>query len=204
MGYLVPMVVEQTSRGERAYDIYSRLLKERIIFIGSEIDDNVANLVMAQLLFLDGEDPGKDVMVYINSPGGDVHAGLAIYDTIQYVKSDVNTVCVGMAASMGAVLLTAGRKGKRFALPHARVMIHQPLGGVQGQAADIEIGAKEILKAREIINEIMAKHTGQPIEKIARDTDRNFWMSAQEAKDYGIIDNLLSSADSIKAATKNP
>jgi ATP-dependent Clp protease protease subunit len=198
------MVVEQTSRGERAYDIYSRLLKERIIFIGSEIDDNVANLVMAQLLFLDGEDPGKDVMVYINSPGGDVHAGLAIYDTIQYVKSDVNTVCVGMAASMGAVLLTAGRKGKRFALPHARVMIHQPLGGVQGQAADIEIGAKEILKAREIINEIMAKHTGQPIEKIARDTDRNFWMSAQEAKDYGIIDNLLSSADSIKAATKNP
>ncbi len=204
MGYLVPMVVEQTSRGERAYDIYSRLLKERIIFIGSEIDDNVANLVMAQLLFLDGEDPGKDVMVYINSPGGDVHAGLAIYDTMQYVKSDVNTVCVGMAASMGAVLLTAGRKGKRFALPHARVMIHQPLGGVQGQAADIEIGAKEILKAREIINEIMSKHTGQPIDKIARDTDRNFWMSAGEAKDYGIVDSILSSADNIKAAGKNP
>jgi len=204
MSYLVPMVVEQTARGERAYDIYSRLLKERIIFIGSEIDDSVANLVIAQLLFLDGEEPGKDVMVYINSPGGDVHAGLAIYDTMQYVKSDVNTICVGMAASMGAVLLTAGRKGKRFALPHARVMIHQPLGGVQGQAADIEIGAKEILKAREIINEIMSKHTGQPIEKIARDTDRNFWMSASEAKDYGIIDTILSSADTIKAAGKNP
>ncbi|MHB8928169.1 MAG: ATP-dependent Clp endopeptidase proteolytic subunit ClpP [Bacillota bacterium] len=204
MGYLVPMVVEQTARGERAYDIYSRLLKERIIFIGSEIDDNVANLVIAQLLFLDGEDPGKDVMIYINSPGGDVHAGLAIYDTMQYVKSDVNTICVGMAASMGAVLLTAGRKGKRFALPHARVMIHQPLGGVQGQAADIEIGAKEILKAREIISEIMSKHTGQPIDKIAHDTDRNFWMSAGEAKDYGIVDSILSSADHIKTVAKNP
>ncbi|MHB0885552.1 MAG: ATP-dependent Clp endopeptidase proteolytic subunit ClpP [Bacillota bacterium] len=203
MGYLVPMVVEQTARGERAYDIYSRLLKDRIIFIGSEIDDNVANLIIAQLLFLDGEDPGKDVMIYINSPGGDVHAGLAIYDTMQYLKSDVNTICVGMAASMGAVLLTAGGKGKRFALPHSRVMIHQPLGGVQGQAADIEIGAKEILKAREIINEIMSKHTGQPIDKIARDTDRNFWMSAEEAKDYGIIDSILSSVDSIKGP-KNP
>ncbi len=203
MGYLVPMVVEQTARGERAYDIYSRLLKDRIIFIGSEIDDNVANLVIAQLLFLDGEDPGKDVMIYVNSPGGDVHAGLAIYDTMQYLKSDVNTICVGMAASMGAVLLTAGRKGKRFALPHARVMIHQPLGGVQGQAADIEIGAKEILKAREIINEIMSRHTGQPIDKIARDTDRNFWMSAGEAKDYGIVDSILSTVASIKGP-KNP
>ena len=189
---LVPIVVEQTSRGERAYDIYSRLLRERILFIGSPIDDNVASLVIAQLLFLESEDPEKDINVYINSPGGLVHSGLAIYDTMQYIRPSVSTLCVGLAASMAAVLLTAGAKGKRFALPHSRVMIHQPIGGIQGQAADIEIHAKEILKTRERLNEILANHTGQSIENIRRDTDRDFFMSAPEAKDYGVIDEVFS------------
>ena len=188
---LVPIVVEQTQRGERAYDIYSRLLRERILFIGSPIDDNVASLVIAQLLFLESEDPEKDISIYINSPGGLVHSGLAIYDTIQYIRPPVSTLCVGLAASMAAVLLTAGTRGKRFALPHSRVMIHQPMGGIQGQAADIEIHAKEILKTRERLNEILAGHTGQPLENIKRDTDRDFFMSAAEAKDYGIIDEVF-------------
>jgi ATP-dependent Clp protease, protease subunit len=188
---LVPIVVEQTSRGERAYDIYSRLLRERILFIGSPIDDNVASLVIAQLLFLESEDPEKDISIYINSPGGLVHSGLAIYDTIQYIRPPVSTLCVGLAASMAAVLLTAGSRGKRFALPHSRVMIHQPMGGIQGQAADIEIHAKEILKTRERLNEILAGHTGQPLENIKRDTDRDFFMSAAEAKDYGVIDEVF-------------
>ena len=188
---LVPIVVEQTSRGERAYDIYSRLLRERILFIGSPIDDNVASLVIAQLLFLESEDPEKDISIYINSPGGLVHSGLAIYDTIQYIRPGVSTLCVGLAASMGAVLLAAGTKGKRFALPHSRVMIHQPMGGIQGQAADIEIHAKEILKTRERLNEILATHTGQPLENIKRDTDRDFFMSAEEAKEYGVIDDVF-------------
>ncbi|HHX75135.1 MAG TPA: ATP-dependent Clp endopeptidase proteolytic subunit ClpP [Firmicutes bacterium] len=188
---LVPMVVEQTNRGERAYDIYSRLLKDRIIFIGSPIDDNVANLVIAQLLFLESEDPDKDINVYINSPGGSVYSGLAIYDTMQYIKPDVSTICVGLAASMGAVLLTAGTKGKRFALPNSRVMVHQPLGGAQGQAVDIEIHAREILRIRERLNEILSFHTGQDVETIARDTDRDFFMSAAQAKEYGLIDGVL-------------
>lgn len=192
MTTLVPMVVEQTNRGERAYDIYSRLLKDRIIFIGSAIDDNVANLVIAQLLFLESEDPDKDINLYINSPGGAVYPGLAIYDTIQYVKPDVSTICVGLAASMGAVLLAAGTKGKRFALPHSRVMVHQPLGGAQGQAADIEIHAKEILRIRDAINEILAHHTGQPVERIAKDTDRDFFMSVDMALEYGLIDGILN------------
>ncbi|HAV21023.1 MAG: ATP-dependent Clp endopeptidase proteolytic subunit ClpP [Bacillota bacterium] len=189
---LVPIVVEQTSRGERAYDIYSRLLKDRIIFLGGPIDDTVANLVIAQMLFLQGEDPEKDINLYINSPGGVVTAGLAIYDTMQYIKPDVATFCIGMAASMGALLLTAGAKGKRYALPYSRVMIHQPLGGAQGQATDIEIQAREIVRLREVTQEILSKHTGQPMEKIMTDTDRNFFMSAQEAKDYGIIDEIFS------------
>ncbi len=188
---LVPIVVEQTQRGERAYDIYSRLLRERILFIGSPIDDNVASLVIAQLLFLESEDPEKDISIYINSPGGLVHSGLAIYDTIQYIRPSVSTLCVGLAASMAAVLLAAGTRGKRFALPHSRVMIHQPMGGIQGQAADIEIHAKEILKTRERLNEILANHTGQPLENIQRDTDRDFFMSAAEAKEYGIIDEVF-------------
>jgi len=188
---LVPIVVEQTSRGERAYDIYSRLLRERILFIGSPIDDNVASLVIAQLLFLESEDPEKDINIYINSPGGLVHSGLAIYDTMQYIRPSVSTLCVGLAASMAAVLLTAGANGKRFALPHSRVMIHQPMGGIQGQAADIEIHAKEILKTRERLNEILAAHTGQPLENIKRDTDRDFFMSAPEAKEYGVIDEVF-------------
>ncbi|MBU4305063.1 MAG: ATP-dependent Clp endopeptidase proteolytic subunit ClpP [Candidatus Omnitrophica bacterium] len=189
---LVPMVVEQTSRGERAFDIYSRLLKDRIIFIGTAINDEVANLVIAQMLFLQMEDPDKDISVYINSPGGVVTAGLAIYDTIQFVKCAVNTYCVGQAASMGAVLLAAGSKGKRFALPNARVMIHQPWGGVQGAAADISIQAKEILKMRDKINEILSRHTGQKIEKIEKDTDRDFFMSAEESRDYGLVDNVVA------------
>ena len=189
---LVPIVVEQTSRGERAYDIYSRLLKDRIIFLGGPIDDTVANLVIAQMLFLQGEDPEKDINLYINSPCGVVTAGLAIYDTMQYIKPDVATFCIGMAASMGALLLTAGAKGKRYALPYSRVMIHQPLGGAQGQATDIEIQAREIVRLREVTQEILSKHTGQPMEKIMTDTDRNFFMSAQEAKDYGIIDEIFS------------
>lgn len=188
---LVPMVVEQTNRGERAYDIYSRLLKDRIIFIGSPIDDTVANLVIAQLLFLESEDPDKDINIYINTPGGSVYSGLAIYDTIQYIKPDVSTICVGLAASMGAVLLTAGTKGKRFALPNSRVMVHQPLGGARGQAVDIEIHAREILRIRERLNQILAFHTGQDVERIARDTDRDFFMSAEQAKEYGLIDGVL-------------
>lgn len=188
---LVPVVVEQTGRGERAYDIFSRLLKERIIFIGTGIDDAVASLIIAQLLFLEAEDPQKDISVYINSPGGYVSAGLAIYDTMQHVKPDVVTYCMGQASSMGALLLAAGAKGKRYALPHARIMIHQPLGGVQGQAADIEIHANEILTLRERINQILAYHTGQSLERVSKDTDRNFFMSADDAKSYGIIDEVL-------------
>ncbi|MBE3590499.1 MAG: ATP-dependent Clp endopeptidase proteolytic subunit ClpP [Firmicutes bacterium] len=188
--HLVPIVVEQTSRGERAYDIYSRLLKDRIVFIGTPIDDTVANIVVAQLLFLETEDPTRDVSVYINSPGGAIDAGLAIYDTMQYIKPDVSTICVGMAASMAAVLLAGGTKGKRYALPNSRIMIHQPWGGFQGQAADIKIAAEEILKLRERLNRILAHHTGQPLERVERDTDRDFWMSAEEAKAYGIIDDV--------------
>lgn len=188
---LVPMVVEQTNRGERAFDIFSRLLKERIIFIGGPIDDNMANLVIAQLLFLQSEDPDKDVFLYINSPGGVVYSGLAIYDTIQHIKPQVATICIGIAASMAALLLASGAKGKRYALPHSRVMIHQPHGGAEGQAVDIEIQAKEILRLREIGNQILVNHTGQPLEKIERDVDRNFWMSADDAKSYGIIDDIF-------------
>lgn len=189
--HLVPMVVEQTNRGERSYDIYSRLLKERIVFIGTAIDDNVSNSVVAQLLFLEADNPDKDINVYINSPGGSVTAGLAIYDTMQHIKPDVNTICIGQAASMGALLLTAGTAGKRFALPHARIMIHQPLGGAQGQATDIDIQAREILRIREIINDILVEHTKQPLEKIEADTDRDFYMSPEQAKDYGIIDEVI-------------
>ncbi len=188
---LVPVVVEQTGRGERAYDIFSRLLKERIIFIGTAIDDVVASLAIAQMLFLEADDPDKDISIYINSPGGYVTAGLAIYDTMQHVKPDVVTFCMGQASSMGAVLLAAGAEGKRFALPHARIMIHQPLGGAQGQASDIEIQSREILYTRERLNEILALHTGQTVEKITVDTDRNFFMSADEAKKYGIIDDVI-------------
>jgi ATP-dependent Clp protease protease subunit len=188
---LIPMVVEQTGRGERAYDIFSRLLKDRIIFIGAGISDEVSNLVIAQMLFLQSEDAEKDINLYINSPGGSVTAGLAIYDTIQFLKCPVTTYCVGQAASMGAVLLAAGTKGKRFALPNARIMIHQPWGGVQGQAADISIQAKEILRLRDRINEILASHTGKPLEAISKDTDRDFFMSPQEAKDYGIVDDVI-------------
>jgi len=199
----VPYVIEQTGRGERVYDIYSRLLKDRIVFIGTEINDHVANLVIAQLLFLEAEDPEKDIYVYINSPGGVITAGLAVYDTIQYIKPDVSTICVGLAASMAAVLLAAGTPGKRFALPHSRVMIHQPWGGVQGQAVDIDIHAREIMRLRNILNEILAKHTGKPIEQIEKDTDRNFFMSAEEAKEYGIIDDVITSRKEIpKHGTK--
>lgn len=187
----VPFVIEQSGRGERAYDIYSRLLKERIIFIGTPIDDTVANLVMAQLLFLAAEDPVKEISLYINSPGGIVSSGLAIYDTMQYVKPPVATICIGMAASMAALLLAAGAAGKRFALPHARIMIHQPEGGYQGQASDIEIHAREVLKTRSILNELFARHTGQAEDKINKDTDRNYFMSASEAKSYGIIDEIM-------------
>ena len=187
----IPFVIEQTGRGERAYDIYSRLLKERIIFIGTPIDDNVANLVMAQLLFLAAEDAAKDINLYINSPGGIVSSGLAVYDTMQFVKPQVSTICIGMAASMAALLLTAGATGKRYALPHARVMIHQPEGAFQGQASDIAIHAKEVLTIREVLNKLFAKHTGQTEDKISKDTDRNYFMSAQEAKKYGIIDEIL-------------
>ncbi len=189
---LIPMVIEQSDRGERAYDIYSRLLKSRIIFIGSTIDDFVANVVIAQMLFLQMEDPERDINIYINSPGGAVTAGMAIYDTIQFVKPDVCTYCVGQAASMGAVLLASGAKGKRYALPNARVMIHQPWGGVQGQASDINIQAKEILKMRDRINEILAKHTGKPLDKIQKDTDRDYFMSSQEALEYGVIDEIVT------------
>lgn len=188
---LVPMVIEKSTHGERAYDIYSRLLKERIIFIGTGIDDNVANLIIAQLLFLQSEDQTKDVNVYINSPGGSVTAGLAIYDTMQFIKPDVATYCIGQAASMGAVLLTAGTKGKRYALPNARIMIHQPWGGAQGTASDISIQAQEILRMKEELNKILAKHTGQPLEKVHRDTDRDFFMSSVEAKNYGLVDHTI-------------
>ncbi len=190
---LVPMVVEQTGRGERGYDIYSRLLKDRIVFIGTPIDDNVANVIIAQMLYLQSEDPGKDINLYVNSPGGSVTSGLAIYDTIQFVKCDVTTYCVGQAASMAAVLLAAGSKGKRFALPNARIMIHQPWGGVQGQASDISIQAKEILRMRDRLNEILSLHTGKPIDTIAKDTDRDFFMSAAEARDYGLVDDVVKS-----------
>ncbi|OQA91504.1 MAG: ATP-dependent Clp protease proteolytic subunit precursor [Elusimicrobia bacterium ADurb.Bin231] len=189
---LIPMVIEQTSRGERAYDIYSRLLKDRIIFIGSAIDDNFANLVIAQMLFLDSENTGKEIFLYINSPGGIVTSGLAIYDTMQYLKSAVTTICIGQAASMSAVLLAAGSSGKRFALPNSRIMIHQPLGGTHGQVTDIDIQAKEMLRVKQRINEILSKHTGQKFEKIERDTDRDFFMSADEAKTYGLIDNVIT------------
>jgi ATP-dependent Clp protease protease subunit len=189
---LIPIVVEQTNRGERSYDIYSRLLKDRIIFIGEEVQDGMANIIIAQLLFLESEDPDKDINVYINSPGGVVTAGLAIYDTMQYIKPDVATICMGQASSMGALLLAAGAKNKRFALPHARVMIHQPLGGFQGQATDIDIQAKEIMKIKENIHNILARHTGQPLNKIKSDTERDFFMSSQDALDYGIIDKVIT------------
>jgi len=188
---LIPMVVESTGRGERAYDIFSRLLKERIVFIGTPIDDTIASLVVAQLIFLESEDPDKDIHVYINSPGGSVTAGLAIYDTMQYIRPEISTICIGMAASMAAVLLTGGQKGKRTALPNARVMIHQPWGGVQGTASDISIQAEEILKTKKRINEILAHHSGKSVEQVEKDTDRDNYMSTQEAKDYGLIDNII-------------
>ena len=187
----VPMVVEQSGRGERAYDIYSRILKDRIIFLGGPIDDNVANVVIAQLLFLESEDPDKDIHLYINSPGGVVTAGLAIYDTMQYIKPDVSTICIGQAASMGSVLLAAGAKGKRYALPYSRIMIHQPLGGAQGQSTDIQIQAREILRIRETLNEILSRHTGQSVKKLTEDTERDNFMSALEAKKYGLIDEVI-------------
>ena len=204
---LVPMVVEQTSRGERAYDIYSRLLKERVVFLVGPVVDEVANLIVAQLLFLESENPDKDIHLYINSPGGDVSSGLAIYDTMQFIKPDVSTMCVGQAASMGALLLTGGAAGKRFCLPHSRVMIHQPLGGFQGQATDIDIHAREILKARERLNQIFSLHTGQPLEKIRHDTERDHFLSSEEAKEYGLIDSVLTERSKIvdaesKAAQK--
>ena len=189
---LVPMVVEQTARGERAYDIYSRLLKERVVFIVGPIEDHMANLIVAQLLFLESENPDKDIHIYINSPGGSVTAGMAIYDTMQFIKPNVSTMCVGQAASMGAVLLTAGEKGKRYCLPHSRVMIHQPLGGFQGQASDIDIHAREILKIREQLNLVLSRHTGQPVDRIAQDTDRDRFMSGEEAVEYGLVDQVLS------------
>jgi ATP-dependent Clp protease, protease subunit len=188
---LVPIVIEKDGRGERAYDIYSKLLKERIVFLGTAIDDNVANIIIAQLLYLESEDPSKDIYLYINSPGGHITSGLAIYDTMQYVKSPIVTMCLGQAASMGAVLLTGGAKGKRYALPHSRILIHQPLGGVQGQATDINIQAKEILRMRDEINKIFTEHTDQPIEKIALDTERDFYMNPEQAKEYGIIDEIV-------------
>ena len=202
MSYYVPMVVENSSRGERAYDIYSRLLKERIIFLGGPIDDSVANVVVAQLLFLESEDPDKDINLYINSPGGSVTAGMAIYDTMQYVKCDVSTICIGMAASMGAFLLSGGTKGKRYALPHARIMIHQPLGGAQGQSTDIQIQAKEILRLREGGNEILSRHTGQDAEKVNVDTERDNFMSAEEAKSYGLIDEVVTRPKAESAESK--
>lgn len=200
MSYLVPMVVEQTSRGERSYDIYSRLLKDRIIFLGSAIDDTVANLVIAQLLFLEAEDPDKDISLYINSPGGSISAGMAIFDTVQYIRPDVATICVGLAASMGAFLLAAGKKGKRFALPNAEIMIHQPLGGTQGQATDIEIHARRIVNMKESLNRILSERTGQKLEKIKADTERDYFMTAIEAKEYGIIDEVITQPK--KAAAK--
>ncbi len=195
---VIPIVIEQTGRSERAYDIYSRLLKDRIIFLGTAIDDHVANTVIAQLLFLQTEDPEKDIHIYVNSPGGIVTSGLAIYDTMQYVKPDICTYCIGQAASMGALLLTAGTKGKRFSLPHARIMLHQPLGGFQGQATDIEIHAREILKVKDTLNNILASHTGQPLDKVRADTDRDFFMSGWEAKDYGLVDEVIDTTNKKK------
>jgi len=189
---LVPMVIEQTNRGERAYDIYSRLLKDRIIFLGTPIDDHVANLIIAQMLFLEADDPEQDIFLYVNSPGGYVTSGLALYDTMQYIRPDVSTICIGQAASMGSLLLTAGAKGKRYSLPHARIMIHQPAGGFQGQATDIEIQAREILRIKEALDTIMAKHTGQDLERIKRDTDRDFFMSGEQAKEYGLVDDVIT------------
>src|SRR5213596_3405601 len=191
--YLVPTVVEQTNRGERAFDIYSRLLKERIVFLGTPIDDAVANLVMAQLLHLESEDPEKDIHLYINSPGGDVASGFAVYDTMQYIKPDVSTICMGQAASFAAFLLLAGAKGKRFALPHARVLLHQPFGGAEGQTSDLEIQAKEFLRYRKLLEELIAEHTGQPVERVHHDTDRDYIMTAEQAKDYGVIDDIIAS-----------
>jgi ATP-dependent Clp protease protease subunit len=189
---LIPIVIEQSGRGERAYDIYSRLLKDRIIFLGTAISDELANLIIAQLLFLESEDPDKDISFYINSPGGLVTAGLAIYDTMQYIKPDVSTLCVGQASSMGALLLAAGTKGKRFSLPHSRILIHQPLGGFQGQATDVEIQAREILRMREELNRVLTKHTGQPLAKIEKDTERDFFMTGEQAREYGIVDKVIS------------
>ena len=189
---IIPTVIEQTHRGERGWDIFSRLLKDRIIFLGTQVNDDIANLVIAQMLYLESEDPDKDIMLYINSPGGVVTAGLAMYDTMQHVKCDVSTICMGQAASMGAVLLTAGTKGKRFSLPHARILIHQPLGGFSGQATDIDIQAKEILRTRHKLNEVLARHTGQKLEKVSKDTDRDYYMSADEALEYGLIDEVLN------------
>ena len=189
------MVIEQSSRGERAYDIYSRLLKDRIIFMGEQVHDDMANIIIAQMLFLESEDPDKDINLYLNSPGGVTTSGLAIYDTMQYIKPDITTICMGQAASMGALLLAAGAKGKRYALPHSRIMIHQPLGGMQGQATDIDIHAKEILKTRDTLNDILAKHTGQDIEKIRKDTERDFFMSSEEAKGYGIVDKIITTRE---------
>ena len=199
---LIPMVIEQSSRGERAYDIYSRLLKDRIIFVGEGIDDHLSNMIIAQMLFLEADDPDKDIFLYINSPGGSVTAGMAIYDTMQYVKPNISTICMGQAASMGALLLAAGTKGKRFALPHARIMIHQPLGGVQGQATDIDIQAKEILRVRDELNRIFVHHTGQTLEQIQRDTDRDFFMTPEQARGYGIVDEVISSKPTIRAVTE--
>jgi len=199
---LIPIVVEQSSRGERAYDIYSRLLRDRIIFMGEQVHDDMANIVIAQMLFLESEDPHKDINVYINSPGGSVSAGLAIYDTMQYIKPEVATICMGQSTSMAALLLAAGKKGKRYALPHSRVMIHQPLGGVQGQATDIGIQAKEILKIKELIHEILARHTGQPIEKIREDTERDYFMDSGEALKYGIIDKVITEREMPKESNK--
>jgi ATP-dependent Clp protease protease subunit len=192
---LIPIVIEQSNRGERAYDIYSRLLKDRIIFMGEQVHDSMANTIIAQFLFLESEDPDKDINLYINSPGGSVTAGLAIYDTMQYIRPAISTICMGQATSMGALLLAAGAKGKRFTLPHARVMIHQPLGGVQGQATDIDIQAKEILKIKELIHKILVKHTGQSVEKIRQDTERDYFMDAEEALRYGIVDRIITERD---------
>lgn len=198
----MPYVIEQTSRGERSYDIYSRLLKDRIIFLGTTVNDDVANLIVAQLLFLESDDPEKDINFYINSPGGSVSAGMAIYDTMQYIKPDIATVCIGQAASMGALLLTAGTNGKRYSLPNSRIMIHQPLGGAQGQASDIEIQAKEILRMKETLNVMMASHTGQDMKKIKRDTDRDYFMSGEEAKKYGIVDHVVTNRGELEALEK--
>jgi ATP-dependent Clp protease protease subunit len=203
MNYLIPTVIEQTHRGERGWDIFSRLLKDRIVFLGTPIDDSVANVVIAQLLFLDSEEPEKDIMLYINSPGGHVSAGLAIYDTMQYLHCDVATICMGQAASMGSFLLAAGTKGKRYALPHSRIMIHQPLAGFQGQATDIDIHAREILKTRDTLNELYAKHTGQPVDKIKTDTERDNFMSSPQAKEYGLIDEVLITAKKRPEAEKS-